>query len=320
MRELRREAGGAAEARALLNSVRTLVRLAHRRFAARARALAGIRVARRSAGRARAPVRRTESQAPARLARRASAAAGKIAGRGRRQSANRAAGHTAPAGRAGNVFRFPERRAAPLPVSIATAQNDEHELELIASWCRAELERDPGRRLLIVDAKLRQRRGLYERLLSQTLAPSEWIAPARAHRFDGVRDRRRPAAGGVPAHRARIADLAPADRAICDSTKSCAGCECRSWTPATSWPAPPSKPCLREGRKLEFTGEELADVSRTRDRRRTRRTRGAPASGAEHAGRTAPHARRVVAAPARRASTAWAGTARARCAATNSRP
>ena len=73
---------------------------------------------------------------------------------------------------------FPESTRAPLPVSIATAQNDEHELELIASWCRTELERDPGRRLLIVDAKLRQRRGLYERLLSQTLAPSEWVAPA----------------------------------------------------------------------------------------------------------------------------------------------
>ena len=73
------------------------------------------------------------------------------------------------------------RAAATTPVSIATADNDEHELELIASWCRTELERDPARRLLIVDAKLRQRRGLYERLLSQTLAPSEWISPtARA--------------------------------------------------------------------------------------------------------------------------------------------
>ena len=39
-------------------------------------------------------------------------------------------------------------------------------------WCRDRLERDPECRLLIVDARLRQRRGLYERLLSQTLAPS----------------------------------------------------------------------------------------------------------------------------------------------------
>ena len=61
------------------------------------------------------------------------------------------------------------------PVAIAAAQDDEHELELIAAWCRAALERDPHCRLLIVDAKLRQRRNLYDRLLSQTLAPSEWV-------------------------------------------------------------------------------------------------------------------------------------------------
>ena len=83
MRELRREAGGAAEARALLNSVRTLFDW---RIAASPRALgrlAGIRAAQRRAGRARAPVGRTEPQAAARLARRAAAAAGEIAGRGR---------------------------------------------------------------------------------------------------------------------------------------------------------------------------------------------------------------------------------------------
>ena len=61
-------------------------------------------------------------------------------------------------------------------VAVAAAEDDEHELELIAGWCRAQLERDPARRLLIVDAKLRQRRRQYERILSQTLSPSEWTA------------------------------------------------------------------------------------------------------------------------------------------------
>jgi len=63
-------------------------------------------------------------------------------------------------------------------VEIAAAQDDEHELELIASWCRSALERNPRCRLLIVDSKLRQRRNLYDRLLSQTLAPSEWVSAA----------------------------------------------------------------------------------------------------------------------------------------------
>jgi len=61
-------------------------------------------------------------------------------------------------------------------VSIAAARDDEHELELIAAWCRTQLEQDPGRRLLVVDARLRQRRRQYERVLSQTLSPGEWLA------------------------------------------------------------------------------------------------------------------------------------------------
>lgn len=59
---------------------------------------------------------------------------------------------------------------------VATADDDEHELALIADWCRTHLEQDPGRRLLIVDARLRQRRRQYERVLSQALSPSEWVA------------------------------------------------------------------------------------------------------------------------------------------------
>jgi hypothetical protein len=61
------------------------------------------------------------------------------------------------------------------PVAIAVAQDDEHELELIAAWCRTKLTRDPSCRLLVVDANLRQRRSLYDRVLSQTLTPSAWI-------------------------------------------------------------------------------------------------------------------------------------------------
>ena len=60
-------------------------------------------------------------------------------------------------------------------VSIAAARDDHHELELISTWCREQLEQDPGKRLLVVDARLRQRRRQYERLLSQTLAPGEWV-------------------------------------------------------------------------------------------------------------------------------------------------
>ncbi|MBC8026120.1 MAG: PD-(D/E)XK nuclease family protein [Steroidobacteraceae bacterium] len=71
------------------------------------------------------------------------------------------------------------------PVSITTAETDDHELELIAGWCRAHLEQDPGRRLLIVDARVRARRRAYERVLSQALTPGEWIA-SEARRFSTV--------------------------------------------------------------------------------------------------------------------------------------
>jgi hypothetical protein len=60
-------------------------------------------------------------------------------------------------------------------VRVAAADDDEHELALIAQWCRSHLDQDPARRLLIVDAKLRQRRRQYERVLSQALSPSEWL-------------------------------------------------------------------------------------------------------------------------------------------------
>jgi ATP-dependent helicase/nuclease subunit B len=77
------------------------------------------------------------------------------------------------------------RAAAPAAVAIATAQDDEHEIALIAQWCRARLEQDPDSRLLIVDAKLRQRRRQYERTLSQTLSPGEWTW-SRARAFSTI--------------------------------------------------------------------------------------------------------------------------------------
>jgi ATP-dependent helicase/nuclease subunit B len=75
--------------------------------------------------------------------------------------------------------------SAATPVAIATAETDDHEIELIAAWCRAHLERDPARRLLIVDSRLRSRRRAYERVLSQTLTPSEWLS-RDARRFSTV--------------------------------------------------------------------------------------------------------------------------------------
>lgn len=74
--------------------------------------------------------------------------------------------------------RVIEPAPAQSPVAIACADDDDHELDLIAAWCRRQLEGDPSRRLLVVDARLRQRRGLYDRMLSQTLAPSEWVSAA----------------------------------------------------------------------------------------------------------------------------------------------
>jgi ATP-dependent helicase/nuclease subunit B len=173
VRELRRDAGGAAEARALLNSVRTLHEW---RIPSTAQALGAspesellieslAALSQLAVTRQRKPMRAwlDELQAPAE----------DLLALG---VANLPSVHLETLRRLG--ADIPAATPAALPVSVAMAQNDDHELELIASWCRSELERDPRRRLLIVDAKLRQRRGLYDRLLSQTLAPSEWVAPA----------------------------------------------------------------------------------------------------------------------------------------------
>ncbi|MEJ0084049.1 MAG: PD-(D/E)XK nuclease family protein [Pseudomonadota bacterium] len=175
LRELRRDAGGIAEARALLNSLRTLSEWRIPRGSgalssspeAELLAETGAELARLSAAQGRKPLRDwlPELRAPA----------DKIV----------AAGFAIlPAQHAETLRRLdadvstppdPDRRAA---VGVALAQNDEHELDLISQWCRDRLERDPESRLLIVDARLRQRRGLYERLLSQTLTPAQWFGNA----------------------------------------------------------------------------------------------------------------------------------------------
>jgi ATP-dependent helicase/nuclease subunit B len=256
LRELRRDAGGPAEARALLNSVRTL---SDWRIAASPRTLglspesemlaeAVTALERLSTEQNRKPLRAWlhELQTPPE----------KLLGAGvtdlpaAQQEALRRLGALSPT-------TSGDASMATAAVSIATAENDDDELELIASWCRAELERDPGRRLLIVDAKLRQRRGLYERLLSQTLAPSGWIASGA-----------RPAStvfaieGGRP-----IADFPLIAHALLTLRLLTGRLR---FDEVVRWLRMPFldtgdvmagvaiEAGLREGRKLEFTGEELA--------------------------------------------------------------
>jgi ATP-dependent helicase/nuclease subunit B len=170
LRELRRESGGTAEARALLQSIRTLSDwriAAHSLPPGLSPETDLLRDALTSldelAGRqGRKPLRAfLDELEPAGELR--------VTGAGAPAAASRAA-----LARLGATFETPAATSNPFEVAIAN--NDEHELELIAGWCRAQLERNPQCRLLIVDAKLRQRRRLYERLLSQTLTPSEWIS------------------------------------------------------------------------------------------------------------------------------------------------
>lgn len=176
LREWRREAGGTAEARALLNAVRTL---GDWRIKPSVQSLGGSPEGDLLLGAlARLESFRTNGRRPLREW------LGEIAAP---PGGIRAAGTSALAAAPREALRRWQARilepAAPgTPVAIACADDDDHELELIAAWCRTQLEQDPTRRLLIVDARLRQRRGLYDRILSQTLSPSEWVSAApRAH-------------------------------------------------------------------------------------------------------------------------------------------
>jgi probable DNA repair protein len=256
LRESRREAGGAAEARALLNSVRTLAdwriwatpRMLGASPESQLLAEAQETLHQLSVEQDRKPMRAWLDElepGPEPL---------HVAGLGNLPTSAR---ETLRRLGAKDTAAVAGPSAAPAAVSIATADNDEHELELIASWCRSELEADPSRRLLIVDARLRQRRGLYERLLSQTLAPSEWIAStARSGSNVFAIEGGRPLAEfPIIAHalltlrlltgRLRFDEVVRWLRLpFLDGDDVMAGAALEA--------------CLRDGRKLEFHGEELA--------------------------------------------------------------
>lgn len=159
--------------------------------------------------------------------------------------------------------RVAESATADSPVAITCADDDDHELELIAAWCRRQLETDPARRLLIVDSRLRQRRGLYDRILSQTLSASEWVTstPRTLSTIFAIEGGRPLADFPVIAHallslrlltgRLRFDEVVHWLRLpFLDGADRLAGAPVEEW--------------LRKGRMLEVTGEQLArELERT---------------------------------------------------------
>jgi len=189
LRELRRSAAGMAEARALLNSLRTLHEWRIPRSAtalssspeAELLAETATQLARLAAPQGRKPLRDWLPELPATGEKLV------VAGFGTLPTL-----HAETLRRLGAVVSPAAPPASTAPFTVAVSENDEHELDLIAQWCRQQLTRDPECRLLIVDARLRQRRGLYERLLSQTLTPGEWFgntsrSPSTVFSFEGGR-------------------------------------------------------------------------------------------------------------------------------------
>jgi probable DNA repair protein len=169
LREWRREAGGTAEARALLQSVR---RLGDWRMPRTPQALAGSP----EGDLLLAALARLDTLHAKRRPLRQWLATLEVA-----QQPLLACGVSGLATAPREALRrwgamMLEPAAAPGGIAVCAADNDDHELELIAAWCREQLQADPERRLLVVDARLRQRRGLYDRVLSQTLSPSHWLA------------------------------------------------------------------------------------------------------------------------------------------------
>ncbi|HEU4779041.1 MAG TPA: hypothetical protein VFS58_04085, partial [Steroidobacteraceae bacterium] len=255
LRELRRDAGGPAEARALLNSVRTL---SDWRIAATPRVL-GLSPESELLAEALAVLERLSNEQKRKPLRawlddlqpppeRLSAAGIDDLPAAHRETLRRL-GAQEPSPPAGG-----QARAAP---AIATAENDEHELELIASWCRTELERDPGRRLLIVDAKLRQRRGSYERLLSQTLAPSTWIAAdARTASTSFAIEGGRPLSDFPLIAHALLSLRLLTGRLRFDEVVRWLRMPFLDTADVMAGAAVEAS--VRDGRKLEFTGDELA--------------------------------------------------------------
>jgi probable DNA repair protein len=252
LREWRRDAGGTAEARALLNAVRTLDDW---RIPATPRALGGSpegellldalgRLDSLAAQRGRRPLRSWLDQLD--VTDRPLLAAGTAALAAASQEALRRWGTSVIEPRAGST-----------PVTVACADDDDHELELIAAWCRAHLETDASRRLLVIDSRLRQRRGLYDRMLSQTLSPSEWLsASPRAQSLVYAIEGGRPLSEfplithallslRLVTGRLRFDEVVRWLRLpFLDGTDHMAGAAVEEW--------------LRAGRRLELTAEELA--------------------------------------------------------------
>ena len=251
IRELRREAGGASEARALLNSIRTLHDW---RITASARALSAspesallveaLASLERLADQKRKPLRAwlDELQAPSRAL---LSVGTQNLPTAQRDTLRRLGAQTLEVAREQSQ------------VSIASAHDDEHELELIATWCRAALDRDPQCRLLIVDGKLRQRRNLYDRLLSQTLAPSEWVGaePRSASAMFAIEGGRPLAEFPVIAH-ALLSLRLLAGRLRFDEVVRWLRLPFLDGEDVMAGTA--IEALLRNGRKLEFGAEELA--------------------------------------------------------------
>jgi probable DNA repair protein len=259
VRELRGDAGGAAEARALLTSVRTLHDW---RINRSARALGGspesellietlAALDALSAEQGRKPLRAwtDELEPPG-------------------ESLLAIGIGDLPISQQETLRRLGAKSASAEPgrsaVAIATAHDDEHELELIAAWCRAELERNPHSRLLVVDAKLRQRRALYDRLLSQTLAPSEWLAatPRRSSTAFAIEGGRPLAEFPLIAHALLTLRLLTG-RLRFDEVVRWVRLPFLDGSDVFAGAAIEVK--LRAGRKLEFTGAELVSFLERND-------------------------------------------------------
>jgi probable DNA repair protein len=250
LREWRRAEGGTAEARALLKAVRTLADFRIPRTpAALGQSPEGdllLDALRRldALGQGRKPLREWIPTLPA---------GGEVlhgCGLGILATAQREA-----LGRWG--AKLIEAAPDDAAIRVLTADDDDHELELIAGWCREQLERNPAARLLIVDSRLRQRRGLYDRILSQTLSPSEWLSPrarepSRIHAVEGGR----PLAEFPVISHAMLSLRLLTGRLRFD--------EVVHWLrlpfldAGDTFAGAAVEAVIREGRRLEFSAEELA--------------------------------------------------------------
>jgi ATP-dependent helicase/nuclease subunit B len=252
IRELRRDAGGTAEARALLNSIRTLhdwrITASSRSLGASpesdllVEALAGLE--RLAVEQNRKPLRAWLDELQPTSGYLLAVGTGNLP-TAQRETLRRLGARTFEVSPGQSQF------------AVATAQDDEHELELIAAWCRATLERNPHCRLLIVDAKLRQRRNLYDRLLSQTLAPSEWTGaePRAASTMFAIEGGRPLAEFPIIAH-ALLSLRLLAGRLRFDEVVRWLRLPFLDVDDVMSGTA--IEAALRNGRKLEFGAEELA--------------------------------------------------------------